>query len=44
MIFECTKDFSKEYKYTLGQDMKMDRLRKSVAKSSIEFHQIINLI
>ena len=21
MIFECTKDFSKEYKYTLGQDM-----------------------
>ncbi len=44
MIFECTKDFSKEYKYTLGQDMKRDRLRKSVAKSSIEFHQIINLI
>jgi hypothetical protein len=44
MIFECTKDFSKEDKYTLGQDMKRDRLRKSVAKSSIEFHQIINLI
>jgi hypothetical protein len=21
MIFECSKDFSKEYKYTLGQDM-----------------------
>jgi hypothetical protein len=21
MIFEYTKDFSKEYKYTLGQDM-----------------------
>jgi hypothetical protein len=21
MIFECTKDFSKEYKYTLGQDI-----------------------
>ena len=25
-IFECTKDFSKEYKYTLGQDMKRDAL------------------
>ena len=22
MIFDCTKDFSKEYKYTLGQDIK----------------------
>ena len=21
MIFECTKDFSKEYKYTLGRDI-----------------------
>ena len=28
MIFECTKDFSKEYKYTLGQDMKRDALNK----------------
>ena len=27
MIFECTKDFSKEYKYTLGQDMKRDALQ-----------------
>ena len=26
-IFECTKDFSKEYKYTLGEDMKRDALR-----------------
>lgn len=26
-IFECTKDFPKEYKYTLGQDMKRDALQ-----------------
>lgn len=26
-IIECTKDFSKEYKYTLGQDMKRDALQ-----------------
>jgi len=26
-IFECTKDFSKEFKYTLGQDMKRDALQ-----------------
>ena len=26
-IFELTKDFSKEYKYTLGQDMKRDALQ-----------------
>ena len=26
-IFECIKDFSKEYKYTLGQDMKRDALQ-----------------
>ena len=25
-VFEITKDFSKEYKYTLGQDMKRDAL------------------
>lgn len=25
-IFEYTKDFSKEYKYTLGEDMKRDAL------------------
>lgn len=28
MIFECTKDFLKKYKYTLGQDMKRDALIK----------------
>ena len=27
MIFESTKNFSKEYKYTLGQDMKRDALQ-----------------
>jgi hypothetical protein len=26
-IFECTKNFSKEYKYTIGQDMKRDALQ-----------------
>ena len=26
-IFEYSKDFSREYKYTLGQDMKRDALR-----------------
>ncbi len=25
-VFEITKEFSKEYKYTLGQDMKRDEL------------------
>jgi len=28
-IFEVSKDFSKEYKHTLGQDMKRDALRWS---------------
>jgi len=26
-VFEMTKDFPKEYKYTLGQDMKRDALQ-----------------
>jgi len=26
-IFEFTKDFSKEFKYTLGQDLKRDSLQ-----------------
>lgn len=26
-VFEITKEFSKEYKYTLGQDMKRDALQ-----------------
>ena len=43
-IFEYTKDFSREYKYTLGQDMKRDALQlvrsiyranKSLQKKSI---------
>ncbi|MFK7995592.1 MAG: four helix bundle protein [Granulosicoccus sp.] len=25
-IFECTKDYSEEYRYSLGQDMKRDAL------------------
>ena len=27
LIYSLTKDFSKEYKYTLGQDMKRDALQ-----------------
>jgi hypothetical protein len=26
-IFECTKEFNREYKYSLGQDMKRDVLK-----------------
>jgi hypothetical protein len=26
-VFECTKEFGREYKYTLGQDMKRDSLQ-----------------
>ena len=26
-IFECTKKFSKKYKYTIGQDLKRDALQ-----------------
>jgi hypothetical protein len=26
-IFECTKEFSREYKYSLGQDMKRDAMK-----------------
>ena len=44
MIFECTKYFSKEYKYTLGQDMKRDDLSNWIAERDNETHQIINLI
>jgi len=43
-IFECTKDFSKEYKYTLGQDMKRDGInlvrsiyRANKAKNKVEY-------
>lgn len=30
-IFEFTKDFSKEYKYTHGQDMKRDALQLDIS-------------
>jgi len=35
-IFECTKDFSKEYKYSLGQNMKRDALQlvRSIYRSN----------
>jgi hypothetical protein len=43
-VFECTKDFPREYKYTLGQDMKRDGLvlirsiyRANKAKSKTEY-------
>ncbi len=26
-VFECTRDFPKEYKYSLGQDMKRDAMQ-----------------
>jgi hypothetical protein len=28
ILFECTKDFSKEYKYASRQDLKLDDLSK----------------
>lgn len=45
-IFECTKDFSKEYKYTLGQDMKRDALQLVIPllvinQSNTFFHEFI---
>lgn len=35
-VFECTKDFPKEYKYSLGQDMKRDALQlvKSIYRAN----------
>jgi len=44
MIFECTKDFSKEYKYDSRQDLKLYDLSKLIAERDNETHQIINLI
>jgi hypothetical protein len=40
-IFECTKDFSKEYKYTLGQDMKRDALQlvRSIYRANKASHK-----
>jgi hypothetical protein len=43
-VFECTQDFPREYKYTLGQDMKRDAIilirsiyRANKAKSKTEY-------
>lgn len=40
-IFECTKEFSKEYKYTLGQDMKRDALQlvRSIYRANKATHK-----
>lgn len=40
-IFEFTKDFSKEYKYTLGQDMKRDALQlvRSIYRANKSTHK-----
>ena len=40
MIFECSKDFSKEYKYTSTQDSKLLGLSNCLTKSVNEIHQI----
>jgi len=40
MIFECTKDFSKEYKYTLGQDMKREVLLNVLKKVEDRFNSL----
>lgn len=44
-IFECTKDFSKEYKYTLGQDMKRDALQlvRSIYRANKASHKMEHL-
>ena len=46
-IFEYTKDFPREYKYTLGQDMKRDAIvlarsiyRANKAKSKTEYLEV----
>lgn len=40
-IFECTRDFPKEYKYTLGQDMKRDALQlvRSIYRANKATHK-----
>jgi hypothetical protein len=45
-IFECTKDFSKEYKYTLGQDMKRDALQlvRSIYRATCIVYPLTNSI
>jgi hypothetical protein len=36
-VFELTKDFPKEYKYTLGQDMKRDALQTNQSRVTPTF-------
>ncbi len=45
-IFECTKDFSKEYKYTLGQDMKRDALQlvRSIYRANKNVRLLSNML
>ena len=40
-IFDYTKDFTKEYKYTLGQDMKRDALKlvRSIYRANKSEHK-----
>lgn len=40
-IFECTRDFPKDYKYTLGQDMKRDALQlvRSIYRANKAIHK-----
>jgi len=40
-IFEVTRDFPKEYKYTLGQDMKRDALQlvRSIYRANKSVHK-----
>jgi hypothetical protein len=44
-IFECTKDFSKEFKYTLGQDLKRDSLQlvRSIYRSNKAQQKAVHL-
>lgn len=41
-IFEYTKDFSREYKYTLGQDLKRDSivLVRSIYRAKLELLRV----
>jgi hypothetical protein len=47
-IFDYTKDFPREYKFTLGQDLKRDgiNLVRSIyrAESGWEFQQFVNIV
>ena len=46
-IFECTKDFPREYKYTLGQDLKKDGMslvrsiyRANKSKDKVQYLEV----